>query len=643
VASGRIRTISVAIKANISDFEKKMKSAANKLQRFGSQMTNAGRSLTMGITAPILAVGAAATKMAMDAVESEQLFSVSMGKMEDSARKWSERLSDSLGVNAYEIRKNVGTFNVMFKSMEVGEAAAYEMSKGLTELANDIASFYNISTDNAFDKLQSGMVGMSRPLQDLGIIVNETTTKGWAMTNGLIRQGQEMTEAQKVIARYAVIMERTSDAQGDLARTMDSPTNKLRILKSQIQESAISLGQALLPSLNKLLNTGKKVIDFARGLIDKFNQLPEGVKNTIITIVAAVAALGPAVWMVGKFSTGLSSVLKILPKLATPLGGVAAGIAAIVAAMMVAYNTDEELRAEMTQTWSEIKSMISENQDEIDKFVDGLRTGLLRVMKMIVSEFVALAQLVTRLADAIAKAAKGDWSGAGKSLVGAIEALTTERLERAAKQMINPTSSGKTAPAMSIIEKDEETKNYLNDLKGIFNSLAEGIDSASEKSSKFTDKIKSMVDAIRTQTRAFADFTGIFDVFQRQSVSGERLLNRLRAQVSAMGEWQQAMSALESRDINKNLLEQVRAMGPQAVDQVKALARLNDAQLAEYNQLFTQRTGIAGEQAEKVVARETRIDTMIENQILNINVESSDARKIANDIVRELRMAGVPI
>ena len=84
-------------------------------------------------------------------------------------------------------------------------------------------------------------------------------------------------------------------------------------------------------------------------------------------------------------------------------------------------------------------------------------------------------------------------------------------------------------------------------------------------------------------------------------------------------------------------------MGPQAVDQVKALAAMTDAQLSEYNKLYSQRYGIAGEQAQKVVARESQIETLIEKQEINIKVENGDARKIANDIIRELRLAGVSI
>jgi hypothetical protein len=109
-------------------------------------------------------VGKSSLEMANDVVESESLFKVSMKGMSGAARDWSESLSQSLGLNAYELRKNVGVFNTMFRSMGLGEQEAYNMSTGLTELANDMASFYNLDTEDAFTKLRAGITGETEPL-----------------------------------------------------------------------------------------------------------------------------------------------------------------------------------------------------------------------------------------------------------------------------------------------------------------------------------------------------------------------------------------------------------------------------------------------------------------------------------------------
>jgi hypothetical protein len=151
----------------------------------------------------------------------------------------------------------------MFGSMGAGEEEAYEMSTSLTQLANDMASFYNIDTEEAFSKLQAGITGQTEPLKRLGILVDENTIKQYAMANGISKTGKEMTQTQKLQARYGAIMQQTMKAQGDLARTMDSPTNQLRILNNQFDQAKIALGQALQPALIAVL---PHVTNFATGL-----------------------------------------------------------------------------------------------------------------------------------------------------------------------------------------------------------------------------------------------------------------------------------------------------------------------------------------------------------------------------------------
>ena len=106
-----IASLLVKIGANIDDYNKKMNSVVSVMEKTASKLKSAGTALSIGVTAPIVAIGTASLKMAMDAIESENLFEVSMGNMAGSARKWSEDIRKQLGLNSYEVRKNVGTFN----------------------------------------------------------------------------------------------------------------------------------------------------------------------------------------------------------------------------------------------------------------------------------------------------------------------------------------------------------------------------------------------------------------------------------------------------------------------------------------------------------------------------------------------------
>jgi hypothetical protein len=323
-----LKNLFVVLSAKTDGFTRELAKAERQLDRFSYRVDKIGSRLTTTLTAPILAVGAAAGKMAMDVVESENLFEVSMGKMASSARQWSEGLRKQLGLNAYEVRKNVGTFNLMLGSMGLSEKAAFDMSKGLTQLSYDMSSLYNLPTAQAFEKLQSGISGEIEPLRRLGIVVDENTIKHVALSKGIIKQGEEMSQAQKVVARYLAIMEQTSKAQTDMARTIDSPANKLRILWEQVKNVATDLGMALMPTIQ----TGLTILqDWAKRLgevVTAFGKLSPATKTVIIDTLLLTAAVGPALIVIGKLAAGWAAVAGILKML-----GIGKLATAIVAAL----------------------------------------------------------------------------------------------------------------------------------------------------------------------------------------------------------------------------------------------------------------------------------------------------------------------
>ena len=214
----------------------------------------------------------ASVKMAADVGESENLFEVSMGAMAKSTREWSDQVATQLHLNAYAIRRYVGTFNVMLKSMGIGTQEAASMSKAMTQLSMDISSFYNVGLDEAMQKIQSGITGEAEPLKRLGILVNETTVKTWALNHGLVAQKQELSEVQKVLGRYGVIMEATNAAQGDMARTANSPQNIFKAIGAQLKILMIKWGEGFLPMVER---TGIKLRTFfedSRGKVTEWGK-----------------------------------------------------------------------------------------------------------------------------------------------------------------------------------------------------------------------------------------------------------------------------------------------------------------------------------------------------------------------------------
>jgi hypothetical protein len=160
--------------------------------------------------------------------------------------------------------------------MGVAGDNALKMSKGVSVLAEDMASFYNLDSAEAFNKLRAGLTGETEPLKALGILVDENTIKQYAYSEGIAETGAELTNEQKVLARYVAILKQTGNAQGDLARTMDSPANQLRTLKQQVTQLGIAFSnflmpvvKAVLPYINALAKVATQALNSLSPLADK--------------------------------------------------------------------------------------------------------------------------------------------------------------------------------------------------------------------------------------------------------------------------------------------------------------------------------------------------------------------------------------
>jgi len=277
----------VNIRANLKPLQaglrKAFRSVSDMLRRITHTIIRAGKWATIGF----VAISTAAVKMAMDVEESENLFEVSMGQMAAATRNWSEQLSAALGLNAFNIRRYVATFNVMLESMGIAPKKTAEMSKKLVELTYDMASFYNLKAEEAFEKIQSGITGMVIPLKRLGILVSETTVKQWALNQGMIEGKEQLTEIQKVMARFGVILQQTTKSQGDLQRTVGSATNVWRSFRTQIANVATLYGTELLPIFTK---ASKIMRDWLIENREKFVEWGKAVSDALITVAAHIHA-----------------------------------------------------------------------------------------------------------------------------------------------------------------------------------------------------------------------------------------------------------------------------------------------------------------------------------------------------------------
>ena len=313
-------TIFVKIGAKNDDLMRTLSRSEQALDKFSEKVSRFGRKLTLGVSTPLLGVGYAAAKMAGEVVESESLFEISMGKMTKAGQDFTKAYSKAMGINEYEMRRQMGVFKVMAESMRVPEEAAYDLSKGLTTLAYDLSAFYNISFEESFSKLQSGIVGLTMPLRQLGIDITEATVQSYALRTGLIDQGETLTQTGKVLARYGAIMEQASKAQGHLARELDNPLSKQRILREQVKALTKEVGDALLPVFDRLLSVSMDIVKRLRDLTDEFKKLSPEVQDAWIKVGLFVTAIGPLALIVGGVAKAFSGLTKLVRGLGVAIG-----------------------------------------------------------------------------------------------------------------------------------------------------------------------------------------------------------------------------------------------------------------------------------------------------------------------------------
>lgn len=196
-----------------------------------------------------LDIGKKGVQLASDIEEVQNVVDVTFGQGADQIEAFAQSASTSFGLTELQAKQFTGTIGAMVKSMGLTEKEALDMSTSLVGLTGDMASFYNLDHQTAFDKIRSGISGETEPLKALGINMSVANLEAYALTKGIKKAYDEMSEAEKVQLRYGYIMQQTNDAQGDFVRTQDSYANQVRVLQNNLDTMAANVGSMLIPAL----------------------------------------------------------------------------------------------------------------------------------------------------------------------------------------------------------------------------------------------------------------------------------------------------------------------------------------------------------------------------------------------------------
>lgn len=388
--------------------------------------------------------GRSAVDLGSQITEVENVVDVAFGSMSDKAYQFASTAKEQFGLSELAAKQYSGTMMAMMKSSGVAQDAASKMSISLAGLAGDIASFYNIDTDTAFQKIRSGISGEIEPLRQLGINLSVANMEAYALSRGITTSYNAMSQAEKVALRYNYLMSVTGDVQGDFARTSGTWANQVRLLTLNFQSLSAVIGQGLiagiLPAIQALNALMSKLMQ-AANVFRNFMYVLMGkkLKGSQTGVSDVVSDLGGIETAVDDASSGLDDATSSAKKLKKALS-------------VLPFDQLNQLADNSDNSGTASKSLGSGLGDLADSFA-GIQDSLDEVLTVDETP-------INKWASKIRKAflAK-DWEGVGTTIA--------DMLNLGMKKVYNVISWNNVGPKIT---------EFVNAFTTAFNSMVSGID-----------------------------------------------------------------------------------------------------------------------------------------------------------------------
>ena len=409
------------------------KGVENNASSMGSKIGSIAKTAAIGFAA----IGVAAGAMGVVSVRAASNLGESVNKASETFKEhigivtaFAATSAASFGISKRAAKEYAGTIGTILNASGLARAESSKMSVSIVKLAADLASFNNISIDEALQKLRAGLVGEAEPLRTVGVLLSETAVKSKAVEMGLAGVKDELTDGQKVQARYALILEQTAAQQGDFARTSDGLANSQRILSARFEDLQANIGTKLLPVAVKLFG----LLNDGIGTVERFGHvLTAGFTNT--DVLGGASEMELRFFKVGRAIAGIVEFVQteFIPRmqaffawLQPKLAELGAWVAIEFGKFRLYWESDikpafDNIRDAVTTTVAWIK----EHWPEIERVI---RPIMEEVLNVVTTTFNAIRLTIAIILDII----QGDWSGAWenmKALVGTIFNGIKESLE----------------------------------------------------------------------------------------------------------------------------------------------------------------------------------------------------------------------
>lgn len=558
----------------LSKFEKQLKETGltaeqvgQKLKDAGQKMTDIGKDLSMKVTAPLVAAGAASFKFAADLQDamgaSEQIFKGAAAGVEN----WADNLASYYGIAETEALTYANTMGAMLQNIGgLTEEEAAKQAQILVELAGDLTAMFGGTTESAIQALTGALKGNNSMLDNYGMGVNDATIKTKALEMGLYDGKGALELSAKQAATLALIMEQTADAQGQAAREAEGASGGMRAFATEVKNLATDLGEILLPVITPMISS-------LRDAIGAFKELSPGTQKAVVAIAGIAAAIGPVIVIIGTLISSIGSIITffaaggvgatafgaVVGALTGPIGIAIAAIAALVVAGVLLYKNWDKVKAYTIQAWSSIK------------------VAVLKVISSIMGAMETLYGWIPKIGGAVKASA-----------AAARQALEeeTRNMEKAKEGWYKANSAGTSGAGFRQLE--EESKQSM---EGVQTSIDDTIPSFDDLGASVSDaggKATKAAEDTRAEWEKTADVLGTrLQLIQTQQENAALAAGKHGDEVKGLAEkivWLNKQHEIQSQIIeavNDGYQESVEAKGQDAEETLKLALRLEQEKKAQ--------------------------------------------------------------
>lgn len=388
-----------SIKIKVQADTKEAESSLARVKAKGESLASLGSKLTLGVTAPIVALGTASLMAASDAGEMESKFNTVFANLAKDADGWATTYAKSIGRSKYEIKEAISNQADLYQGMGFTSDEAFELSKQVTTLGYDLASFNNVNDADAVNAMTKALMGETESAKSLGVNLTDTVMETSEFTKATGKSWKELNMAEKAQVRYQEAVKQSKNAIGDAEKTSDSFANMTKRLKGQLNEIGVEIGKVLLPVAEKLTKVFSNILDNVLEFIKNNPMLTQ----TIVIIAGALATLGPGLFIVGKLMVLFAAFPAVVTGVTLALGAAALALIGFNENAQTALSNlpilmGEALTNMLTKIVEFLPGFLQKGTELLFSLIEGILTAIPIVLQTMVDMGLQLIQTLFEFA-----------------------------------------------------------------------------------------------------------------------------------------------------------------------------------------------------------------------------------------------------